>query len=142
MANAKDSVVVTEAEPVDLASGGPRILYVNEAFTAMTGYLPWEAIGNTPRMLQSTGTDPDEPARPAWLSHRGGAWVLSGAVGRSSEWRVTRSHRRLPRIGWMNWGGCSSSVCVRCCWPRTLASMTCGGRVMLMPNGWHWLIGR
>ncbi len=57
MANAKDSVVVTEAEPVDLASGGPRILYVNEAFTAMTGYSPQEAIGNTPRMLQSPGTD-------------------------------------------------------------------------------------
>ena len=60
MANAKDSVVVTEAEPVDLASGGPRILYVNEAFTAMTGYSPEEAIGNTPRMLQSPDTDGDE----------------------------------------------------------------------------------
>jgi diguanylate cyclase (GGDEF)-like protein/PAS domain S-box-containing protein len=60
MANAKDSVVVTEAEPVDLASGGPRILYVNEAFTAMTGYSPSEAVGNTPRMLQSPGTDGDE----------------------------------------------------------------------------------
>ena len=60
MAHAKDSVVVTEAEPVDLASGGPRILYVNEAFTAMTGYSPAEAVGNTPRMLQCPGTDRDE----------------------------------------------------------------------------------
>jgi diguanylate cyclase (GGDEF)-like protein/PAS domain S-box-containing protein len=60
MANAKDSVLITEAEPVDLASGGPRILYVNEAFTAMTGYTPQEAIGRTPRMLQSPRTDPDE----------------------------------------------------------------------------------
>jgi diguanylate cyclase (GGDEF)-like protein/PAS domain S-box-containing protein len=60
MANAKDSVVVTEAEPVDLASGGPRILYVNEAFTAMTGYSAAEAIGNTPRMLQSPRTDNKE----------------------------------------------------------------------------------
>jgi diguanylate cyclase (GGDEF)-like protein/PAS domain S-box-containing protein len=57
MANAKDSVLVTEAEPTDLASGGPRILYVNEAFTAMTGYSSAEAIGNTPRMLQSPQTD-------------------------------------------------------------------------------------
>jgi PAS domain S-box-containing protein len=63
MANAKDSVVVTEAEPVDLASGGPRILYVNEAFTAMTGYSAQEAIGNTPRMLQSPSTDGDELER-------------------------------------------------------------------------------
>jgi PAS domain S-box-containing protein len=57
MANAKDSVLVTEAEPLDLASGGPRILYVNEAFTAMTGYSSAEAVGQTPRMLQSPRTD-------------------------------------------------------------------------------------
>lgn len=60
MANAKDSVVVTEAEPFDLASGGPRIIYVNEAFTAMTGYPSAEAVGSTPRILQSPRTDPDE----------------------------------------------------------------------------------
>jgi diguanylate cyclase (GGDEF)-like protein/PAS domain S-box-containing protein len=60
MANAKDAVVVTEAEPVDLASGGPRILYVNEAFTAMTGYSSDEAVGRTPRLLQSPRTDGDE----------------------------------------------------------------------------------
>jgi diguanylate cyclase (GGDEF)-like protein/PAS domain S-box-containing protein len=63
MANAKDSVVVTEAEPVDLASGGPRIIYVNEAFTAMTGYSSAEAVGNTPRMLQSPHTDQRELGR-------------------------------------------------------------------------------
>ena len=63
MANAKDSVLVTEAEPIDLTSGGPRILYVNEAFTAMTGYLPSEAIGKTPRMLQSPRTDREELER-------------------------------------------------------------------------------
>jgi diguanylate cyclase (GGDEF)-like protein/PAS domain S-box-containing protein len=57
MANAKDSVVVTEAEPTDLASGGPRIIYVNEAFTAMTGYSWDEAVGATPRILQSPRTD-------------------------------------------------------------------------------------
>jgi PAS domain S-box-containing protein len=63
MANAKDSVLVTEAEPIDLASGGPRILYVNEAFTAMTGYSSDEAVGRTPRMLQSPRTDRDELGR-------------------------------------------------------------------------------
>ena len=57
MANARDAVLVTEAEPIDAAHGGPRILYVNEAFTAMTGYSLAEAIGNTPRMLQSPRTD-------------------------------------------------------------------------------------
>ena len=57
MGNAKDAVLVTEAEPIDAADGGPRILYVNEAFTAMTGYSLAEAVGSTPRMLQSERTD-------------------------------------------------------------------------------------
>ena len=57
MANAKDSVLVTEAEPLELEAGGPRIIYVNEAFTAMTGYSSAEAVGSTPRMLQSPRTN-------------------------------------------------------------------------------------
>jgi diguanylate cyclase (GGDEF)-like protein/PAS domain S-box-containing protein len=63
IANAKDAVLVTEAEPVDLASGGPRILFVNAAFTAMTGYSSADAVGQTPRMLQSPRTDQRELGR-------------------------------------------------------------------------------
>lgn len=55
--NANDVVLVTEAEPVDLASGGPRVLYVNPAFTRMTGYTAAEIVGLTPRILQSPKTD-------------------------------------------------------------------------------------
>ncbi len=33
---ANDAVLITEAEPIDLP--GPRIIYVNDAFTRMTGY--------------------------------------------------------------------------------------------------------
>ncbi|MDE8350104.1 MAG: diguanylate cyclase [Acidocella sp.] len=50
---ANDIVVVTDA---DLASQGPRILYVNPAFTRLTGYTAEEAIGQTPRILQGPGT--------------------------------------------------------------------------------------
>ena len=53
--NANDAVLITEAEPVDLP--GPRILYVNEAFTRMTGYTQDEVVGRTPRLLQGPGTD-------------------------------------------------------------------------------------
>ncbi len=53
--NTNDAVVITEAEPID--SGGPRILYVNEAFTAITGYNPQEVLGQTPRILQGAKTD-------------------------------------------------------------------------------------
>ncbi len=55
--NVNDVVLVTQAEPVDLASGGPKVLYVNPAFTRMTGYEPDEIVGLTPRVLQSPKTD-------------------------------------------------------------------------------------
>lgn len=55
--NVNDVVLVTEAEPLDLSSGGPRVLYVNPAFTRMTGYTPEEIVGRTPRILQSPKTD-------------------------------------------------------------------------------------
>ena len=53
--NTKDTVMITEAEP--FGEPGPRILYVNEAFTKMTGYTAEEVIGQTPRMLQGPNSD-------------------------------------------------------------------------------------
>ena len=49
-----DVVLITEAEPID--GGGPTIVYVNAAFTRMTGYAPSEVIGLTPRILQGPKT--------------------------------------------------------------------------------------
>ena len=45
-----DLIVITEAEP--LSQPGPRILFVNEAFTRRTGYTSDDVLGKTPRMLQ------------------------------------------------------------------------------------------
>ena len=53
--NTKDSVLITEAKPFD--APGPKILYVNEAFTKMTGYSAEDVIGKTPRILQGPKTD-------------------------------------------------------------------------------------
>jgi PAS domain S-box-containing protein len=47
---ASDAIIITEAEPLD--EPGPRIIYVNPAFIAMTGYSAAEVIGKTPRILQ------------------------------------------------------------------------------------------
>ena len=56
--NAKDVVIVTEASPID--APGPKIIYVNDAFTETTGYSAAEVIGKTPRIFQKEGTDREE----------------------------------------------------------------------------------
>ncbi|MBW4643193.1 MAG: PAS domain S-box protein [Goleter apudmare HA4340-LM2] len=53
--NTNDAILITEAETID--EPGPRILYVNEAFTRITGYQPHEVLGKTPRILQGSKTD-------------------------------------------------------------------------------------
>jgi PAS domain S-box-containing protein len=50
----KESIVITDAK-LDLP--GPKIIFVNPAFTQMTGYTAAEAIGKTPRILQGPRTD-------------------------------------------------------------------------------------
>ncbi len=50
-----DAVLITEAEPIN--EPGPRILYVNPAFTRMSGYTLEEVVGKTPRILQGKKTD-------------------------------------------------------------------------------------
>jgi PAS domain S-box-containing protein len=54
--HANDVVLITEAEPLD-APDGPRVVYVNPAFSKMTGYAPEDIVGKTPRLLQGGDTD-------------------------------------------------------------------------------------
>jgi PAS domain S-box-containing protein len=49
--NSLSSVMVTQAAP------DTPIIYVNEAFTALTGYTPEDVMGKSPRMLQGPKTD-------------------------------------------------------------------------------------
>ncbi len=51
--NANDGVIITNAD----LENGPEIIYVNEAFTKISGYEAEEAIGKTPRILQGDDTD-------------------------------------------------------------------------------------
>ncbi|MDP3558765.1 MAG: diguanylate cyclase [Legionellaceae bacterium] len=51
-----DVVIITEIEPLD-EPFGPKILYVNRAFTKLTGYTQEEVLGKTPRILQGDKTD-------------------------------------------------------------------------------------
>lgn len=49
-----DSILITE---LNLEKPGPKIVYVNDGFTQMTGYKKEEVIGKTPRILQGEKTD-------------------------------------------------------------------------------------
>ena len=69
VARINDCVLITEAEP--LSGEGPRILFVNEAFSKQTGYTAAEAIGRTPRILQGPDTDRAALARIRTALH---AW--------------------------------------------------------------------
>lgn len=50
--NSFDSLIITEAAPNN------PIIYVNKAFTDLTGYSAEEAVGKSPSFLQGPETDP------------------------------------------------------------------------------------
>lgn len=87
--NTTDAVLITEAEPFD--EPGPRILYVNEAFTKMTGYTAGEVIGNTPRILHGPKTDKLELKR------------LSQAIRRWEPFEITLiNYKKSGEEFWIN----------------------------------------
>lgn len=53
--NTTDSVLITEGLPI--SKGNHRIIYVNDAFTEMTGYTFEDLEGKTPKILQGKDTD-------------------------------------------------------------------------------------
>jgi len=56
IANLNDVVIITEPDPDH--SEGQRIVFVNGAFTRMTGYTSEEVIGRGPKLLQGPDSDP------------------------------------------------------------------------------------
>ena len=82
-----DIVIVTEAYPLD--APGPKIVYVNKAFTDVTGFAPEEVIGKTPRILQGPDSDPETRAeiraalKKKNLSEQSSSIILSleGSIG-------------------------------------------------------------
>jgi len=58
--DASETIMLTDTE---LDKPGPRILWVNPAFTDITGYERTEVLGKTPRILQGADTDESELRR-------------------------------------------------------------------------------
>ncbi|MGE5657735.1 MAG: EAL domain-containing protein [Actinomycetota bacterium] len=66
--NANDAIVIMDSGqaglfPSDCDAADPRIVYVNEAFTQMSGYRPEEIIGKTPSYLRGPATDSAQIAK-------------------------------------------------------------------------------
>lgn len=55
--NTDESIIITTPK-LDRSDNNPEIVYVNPAFTEITGYERNEALGKTPRILQGMMTDP------------------------------------------------------------------------------------
>jgi diguanylate cyclase (GGDEF)-like protein/PAS domain S-box-containing protein len=86
---ARDVVIVTRADPIE--PPGPEIVYVNEAFTNLTGYSFDEAVGRNPRILQSDGTS--EEARRQ----------IRQALQKQAPVRVTvRNYAKSGRPYWLD----------------------------------------
>ncbi|MEO8011956.1 MAG: EAL domain-containing protein, partial [Dokdonella sp.] len=87
-----DSVTITEAL---LDSPGPRIVFVNPAFTVLTGYQPEDVIGRTPRLLHGPRTDRAVLAKLRETLSRGDTFVGETINYRKDgseydvEWKVT-----------------------------------------------------
>jgi PAS domain S-box-containing protein len=94
-----EAIIITDnrAEPP-----GPRIVYVNSAFSRMMGYRPEEIIGNLPRMLRGEETNPgvlqralatNEPFEGETVKYRkdGSPVLVNGRVSpvRDSSGRIT-----------------------------------------------------
>ena len=60
LAQLNDVVLITDAQSA--REGGPRIVYVNDAFVRVTGYARNQALGQSPRFLQGKNTQPAELA--------------------------------------------------------------------------------
>ncbi len=61
IARLNDLVIITEAGPFN--EPGPRIVFVNDAFEARTGYSRQEVLGRSPRLLQGPQTQRDRLAQ-------------------------------------------------------------------------------
>jgi diguanylate cyclase (GGDEF)-like protein/PAS domain S-box-containing protein len=98
---ANDIVIVTTPE---LALPGPRIVYVNPAFTRLTGYTSEEAVGQTPRMLQGPGTSKATLNKISKILRAGGhvhEKVLNYAKGGAPYWldlRIVPLYAPVGRI--------------------------------------------
>ena len=104
--NVRDAILILEAHP----SSGPgrNILFVNSAFTRLTGFAVTDAVGKTLRLLRSPRTSAAELERLRNAMDTGApsAWRSAISVGTAANFGPTRALSRSTEpmaaccIGW------------------------------------------
>ncbi len=85
----KDSVIITESEKAN--KGIPKIVFVNPAFTEMTGYQPGEVIGKSPTVFMGRQSVKNDMQR------------LSQALRKKEEFKFeTLNHKKDGEEYWIN----------------------------------------
>ncbi|MDX1932241.1 MAG: PAS domain S-box protein [Capsulimonadales bacterium] len=108
--HANDAIMITDmgasgerhGEEKALEPQGPRIIYVNPAFSRLTGYLPEEAVGRSPRFLQ--GPNSAEPTRRYMRNKLAAqepfrAEILNYRRDRSTFWTDINVHPVMNEFG-------------------------------------------
>lgn len=92
---ATDGVMITDAQ---LGGGGPRVRFVNEAFTKLTGYAQDDIAGKSPMFLRGPKTDPQQVGALAKALRNDEPWEGRAVNYRKDgseivfEWRVAPVH--------------------------------------------------
>ena len=86
--NATDGVVITDA---NTGPGGPRIIYVNEAYNRMSGYTKEQLIGKSPRIFRGKNSvmDSFRKIHQAVASHQSCTLELVNYTRSGTEYRVS-----------------------------------------------------
>jgi len=86
-----ESITITRSTKAD----GPKIVYVNDAFTDLTGYAASDVIGQTPGVLQGADTDPavlkrlDETVERGETFHGTATNYRKNGTPFQMEWKVS-----------------------------------------------------
>ena len=109
LARLNDLVIITQAGPFH--APGPRIVFVNEAFTARTGYTREQVLGRSPRLLQGPQTQRDrldqirnaltqwKPVRVDLINYRSSGEPFWVDLDISPVWDSTRTLTHWVAVG-------------------------------------------
>lgn len=91
------TAIENAAESIIITTPNGKIIYVNPAFTRLTGYTPQEVLGHTPRLLQS-GYHDDQFYRHLWEVVASGQVWAGRFVNKKKDGTVYREESTISSV--------------------------------------------